>query len=164
MPKRRMKETLRWQRRVVRERDVMKASVEPRTCNQKSRNAACCPPLSLRPVLENIKGVKRKGSCVLEVFNVDFPGPAQRLLSRKALIRLWVTATLHSHPLNSPPPSHLHLHSSSSIVIIITSRPHSYHVYVPVYRPSSSRIDKNPQSTRDGNSLGFKSSTAYVKF
>jgi len=40
----------------------MKARVEPRTCNQKSRNTGCCRLLSLRPVLENVKGVKRKGS------------------------------------------------------------------------------------------------------
>lgn len=82
MPKRqawvreRMKEMLRWQERLGegRGRDVMKARVEPSACNQKSRNTACCPLLSLQPVLENVKGTKRKGSlCRLEVFNVDFP-------------------------------------------------------------------------------------------
>jgi hypothetical protein len=63
----------------------MKARVEPSACNQKSRNTGCCPLLSLQPVLENVKGVKRKGRpCVLEVFNVDFVRSAERLRGQKS--------------------------------------------------------------------------------
>jgi hypothetical protein len=61
----------------------MKARVEPGTRNQKSCNAHCCQPLSLGPVLENGKGLKRKGKPVywrssMSGFSVASPATAEQ--------------------------------------------------------------------------------------
>lgn len=128
----------------------MKARVEPRTCNQKARNTGCCRLLSLRPVLENVKGVKRKGSLCAGGLQCRFSEATTANVSRRALIWLWVAA----NPLPQHSPKQQHRNNQQT-----TQLPHTY-IYICIYSSLSSCIDKNLQPSRDST---FGSSTAYVR-